>query len=73
MRLLAPLAPPHIRDFKNHVPGYGCRVKTNSTKARPWLEALKSLEGEAKKDEKSTTNTALTAVDQISESLVQLR
>jgi hypothetical protein len=37
------------------------------------LEALKSLEGEAKKDEKSTTNTALTAVDQISESLVQLR
>jgi DNA polymerase I-like protein with 3'-5' exonuclease and polymerase domains len=35
------------------------------------LEALKSLEGEAKKDETSTTNTALSPVDEISESLVQ--
>jgi DNA polymerase-1 len=35
------------------------------------LEALKSLEGEAKKDETSRTKTALPPVDEISESLVQ--
>ena len=46
-------------------------MKTNRTKGRPWLEALKSLEGEAKKDEKSRTNTALSPVAEISESLVQ--
>jgi DNA polymerase-1 len=46
-------------------------VKTNPIKGRPWLEALKSLEGEAKKDETSRTNTALSPVDEISESLVQ--
>jgi DNA polymerase I len=46
-------------------------MKTNPTKGRPWLEALKSLEGEAKKDESSKTNTTLSPVDEISESLVQ--
>jgi DNA polymerase-1 len=46
-------------------------VKTNPTKRRPWLEALKSLEVEAKDDETSSTNTALSPMDQISESLVQ--
>jgi DNA polymerase III epsilon subunit-like protein len=35
------------------------------------LEALKGLEEEAKKDEKSSTNIALSPVDEISESLVQ--
>jgi DNA polymerase-1 len=35
------------------------------------LEALRSLDGEAKKDETSRMNTALPPVDQISESLVQ--
>jgi DNA polymerase I len=70
-RLLSLLAPHHIRTFKNHVPREGRRAKTNPTKGSPWLEALKSLEGEAKKDEKSRTNTALSPVDEISESLVQ--
>jgi DNA polymerase I len=46
-------------------------VKTNPTKGRPWLEALKSLEGEANKDETIMPNTALSPVDEISESLVQ--
>jgi DNA polymerase I len=46
-------------------------VKTKPTKGRPWLEALRSLDGEAKKDETSRMNTALPPVDQISESLVQ--
>jgi hypothetical protein len=46
-------------------------VKTNPTKGRPWLEALKSLEVEAKKDETGSTNTALSPADEISESLVQ--
>jgi hypothetical protein len=46
-------------------------VKTNPSKGRPWLEALKSLEGDAKKDETSRTNTVLPPVDEISESLVQ--
>jgi hypothetical protein len=46
-------------------------VKTNPTKGRPWLEALKSLEVEAKKDETGRTNTALSPADEISESLVQ--
>src|SRR5215213_5267811 len=38
-----------------------------STEDRPWLKALKSLEGEAKKDEK-WTNVALPPVYEISES-----
>ena len=38
-------------------------MKTIPTKGRPWLEALKSLEVEAKKDETSRTNTALSPVD----------
>lgn len=46
-------------------------MKTNPSKGRPWLEAPKSLEGDAKKDETSRTNTALPPVDEISESLVQ--
>jgi DNA-binding CsgD family transcriptional regulator len=41
-----------------------------SNQRQAWLEALKSLEGEAKKDEKSMKNTALPLVDNISESLV---
>jgi DNA polymerase I len=45
-------------------------VKTNPTKGRPWLEALKSLEVEAKKVE-TRTNAALPPVDEISEILVQ--
>jgi DNA polymerase-1 len=63
--------PSHQEFSEDHAPGVGCRVKTNPTKGRPWLEALKSLKEEAKQDETSRTNAALSPVDQISESLVQ--
>jgi hypothetical protein len=69
--LLSLLAPPHIKDPERCAPRQECRAKGNATKERPWSEALKSLDEEVKKQEKSETNSALPSVEKIPESLIQ--
>ena len=71
--LLSLLAPPHIRDSKSHALKQGYREKDISTQGRPWLDALRNLEGKTSKDEeKRATRIMLSSsVDEISESLLQ--
>jgi DNA polymerase III epsilon subunit-like protein len=69
--LLSHLAPPHIRDSESCAVSQGCREKDISTQRRPWLDALKSLEGKATTEGKRRTDTALSSVDEFSESLMQ--
>jgi DNA polymerase I-like protein with 3'-5' exonuclease and polymerase domains len=65
------LAPPHIRNSENRPPRKEHRAEGNSTQERPWLDALKSLEGKLTTEEKRRTNTVLSSVEKVSECPVQ--
>jgi hypothetical protein len=70
--LLAPLSPPHIRKPESHAYGQGCREKNVSTRVRPWLAALRSLEERiSEEEEKRTARMFSSSVDGISEAPVQ--
>jgi hypothetical protein len=48
-----------------------CQEKDVSTQGRPWLDALRSLEERALKEEKRNTNTVLSSVEENPESPLQ--
>src|SRR5688500_12316639 len=70
--LLALLAHPHIRDSEIYALRKEHCTKGNPTNERPWLDALKSPEGKATKEEDRQTNSVhFCSVDEISESPIQ--
>jgi hypothetical protein len=65
------LSPPHIRNSENHALRQRCQEKDVSTQGRPRLDALRSLEERALKEEKWNTNTVLSSVEENPESPLQ--
>ena len=61
--LQALLSPLHVGDSEIYAPRKEHRTKGDSTKERPWLDALKGLEEKAAPEGKSRTNTALSSLD----------